>query len=91
MTATYSIRPAIPVQRCGQLFSNHRFAFDAAWEEFDTVDLAPYFWDGLTKLRKEISILENPLRPYTNEDQKRFTFMVESLLQVRKLMDDRGV
>ncbi len=89
---TYRISNNTALVSCSPFAKSFWFVFDAAaWEEFDTVDLAPYFWDGLKKLRGEIAILENPLRSYTDEDQKRLTFMVESLLQVRRLMDDRGV
>lgn len=89
---TYSIRPYAQSMVCSQAVPSPWYVFDApAWEEFDTVDLAPYFWEGLGKLREEIRVLENPLRRYTEDDQKRLSFMVESLIQVRRLMDERGV
>lgn len=89
---TYSIRPNTRPVSCTEGVISPWYVFDApAWEEFDTVDLAPHFWEGLGKLREEIRVLENPLRRYTEEDQKRLSFMVESLIQVRRLMDERGV
>ncbi len=92
-TATpYRIQQNTNVSTCSPYVQSYWFAFDApAWEEFDTVDLAPYFWDGLSKLRAEIAVLENPFRKYSDEDQERLRFMTDSLIQVRRLMDDRGV
>lgn len=91
-TTPYRIRNNTALSTCTTGIRSYWFSFDGRpWEEFDTVDLAPYFWEGLTKLRKEIQVLENPLRRYSDEDQKRLEFMVDSLIQVRRLMDDRSL
>lgn len=62
-------------------------ADDSSWEHFGMHSLPTYFTDGVHALREHLTLLEDATKPYTIADENRFWFMVESLIQARRLIE----
>jgi hypothetical protein len=63
-------------------------SFDSGWESFTADSLPMYFSHGIDLLHKNIGQLEDIIQPYTEADEKSLLFMVESLIQARRLIED---
>lgn len=60
----------------------------AAWETFDASDLTEYLFDGAAKAAAHIERIAYLDHPYTKQDEKSLTFMVDALLHARRVADE---
>jgi hypothetical protein len=58
------------------------------WEKFGAESVPQYFTDGIRALRMHLTHLEDTSRPYGTADETRLWFMVESLIQARRLIEE---
>jgi hypothetical protein len=58
------------------------------WESFSPESVPEYFTDGVQALRQHLIRLEDISKPYTAADETRLWFMVESLIQARRLIEE---
>jgi hypothetical protein len=61
---------------------------ETSWEKFGPHSVPKYFAEGIHALRQHLVRLEDPSKPYTPGDENRLWFMVESLIQARRLIED---
>ncbi len=61
---------------------------DSSWEQFGVDSLPTYFTDGIEALRAHLLRLEDPTKLYSVADENRLWFMVESLIQARRVIED---
>lgn len=59
-----------------------------SWETFDDASLPAYFANGIQMLQKNIDRLQDLSVAYAEADKKNLSFMIESLLQTRRLIED---
>jgi hypothetical protein len=71
------------VQYFGLLNDSER---EEAWEIFGTPDLPAYFRGGLQKFRLSLNAFSDLDKAVSEEAEKELLFMLESLLQARRLM-----
>lgn len=85
-----SYQPMYRVQSEPRLLRDAPETLEASWEAFDASSLSMYFSRGVHLLHKNIAQLQDLLQTYSENDEKELLFMVESLIQARRLIDEAG-
>ena len=60
----------------------------STWENFEPADLAEYLAEGTEKAAAHLERIAYLDHPYTVQDEQNLRFMVEALLQARRVADE---
>ena len=92
MSITYSRRATGGLIECGFATKSHLCLRDAgAWEFFNVTQLPSYIQRNLERFRRSLNEITDIDQIITSEQEKELYFMLDSLLQAKRLLQETQV
>lgn len=86
---TYAPRARSSAVVCSPRAAMQFYVHDrSSWENFEPADLAEYLAEGTEKASAHLERIAYLDHPYTVQDEQNLRFMVEALLQARRVADE---